>query len=378
VRGITEKTITIGKKKIGEGHPCFIIAEAGVNHNGSLELAKKLIDAAVVAGCDAVKFQTFKAEKLVTREAEQAEYQTKNIGTKESQYDMLKPLELNYNDFEELKRYCDEKEIIFLSTPHSCKEDVDLIAKLCPAIKVGSGDVTNIPILKYMAQKGLPIFLATGMSFLSEVEEAVLAIIPTNRDLVLLHCTTNYPTPLNEVNLQSMISMHKKFKLPVGYSDHTEGIIVSVAAVAMGACLLEKHLTLDKNMKGPDHKASVEPNELAKLVKKIREVEKMLKKKKSAEEILSKLMVPPEIIGDGIKKPMPSEYAIMKVARKSVVAAQDIKKGSIITEHMLEIKRPGTGLPPREYFNIIGKKKAARDIKKEELLDPSMIESLKT
>ncbi|MFH0869430.1 MAG: N-acetylneuraminate synthase family protein [archaeon] len=359
--------IDIGNRKIGPEEPCFIIMDAGVNHNGSMELAKKLVDAAKEAGVDAVKFQTFKSEKIVTAKAEQAEYQTKNIGKKESQYDMLKRLELSYEDFEELKRYCDEKGIIFLSTPHSCKEDVDLIAKLCPAIKVGSGDLTNIPILKYMAQKGLPIFLATGMSFLSEVEEAVLAIIPTNRDLVLLHCTTNYPTPLNEVNLQSMMTMHEAFKLPVGYSDHTEGIIVSVAAAAMGACLVEKHLTLDKKMEGPDHKASLEPDEAAELVKQIRKVEKMLKKKKSAEEILLKLMVPPEIIGDGVKKPMASEYAVMKVARKSVVAAKDIKKGSIITEKMLEIKRPGDGLHPREYFNIIGKT-AKNSIKKDSLL----------
>jgi sialic acid synthase SpsE len=285
---------------------------------------------------------------------------------------MLKRLELNYKDFEELKKYCDKKNIIFLSTPHSCNEDVDLIAKLCPAIKVGSGDLTNIPILKYIAQKKIPILLSTGMATLDEVREAVQTIAPINQKLVVLHCTSNYPTPFNEVNLKSMITMRDEFKFPVGYSDHTEGIIVSVAAVAMGACLVEKHLTLDKSMEGPDHKASLEPDEAAALVKQIRQVEKMLKKGKGIDEVLDELKVPKEIMGDGIKRPMPSEYSTMKVGRKSVVAAQDIKKGTIITEKMLTIKRPGDGLHPREYYNIIGKT-VKKDIAKDSLLSWSYL-----
>jgi sialic acid synthase SpsE len=364
--------IKIGKKKIGKGKPCFIIMDAGVNHNGSMELAKKLVDAAKYAGVDAVKFQTFKSEKIVTPDAEQAEYQKKNIGKKESQYDMLKRLELSYKDFEELKKYCDKKGIIFLSTPHSCKEDVDLIAKLCPAIKIGSGDLTNIPILKYIAKKNLPIILSTGMATLDEVREAVQTIAPVNQKLVVLHCTSNYPTPLNEVNLKSMITMYNEFSYPVGYSDHTEGIVVSVAAAAMGACIVEKHLTLDKKMEGPDHKASLEPDEAAFLVKEVRRVEKMLRQNKSLDYILNELKIPNEILGDGIKKPMLSEYDTMKVARKSVVAAQDIKKGTIITEEMLAIKRPGNGLHPREYFKIIGKT-AKNDIAKDSLLSWSYL-----
>lgn len=364
--------IEINRKKIGQEQSCFIILDAGVNHNGSMELAKKLVDAAKKAGVDAVKFQTFKSEKIVTPDAEQAEYQTKNIGKKESQYEMLKRLELTYKDFEELKKYCDKKGIMFLSTPHSCNEDVDLIAKLCPAIKVASGDLINIPLLKYIAHKNLPILLSTGMGTLEEVREAVDTIKHYNDQLVLLHCTSNYPTPLNEVNLKSMITMYNEFKLPVGYSDHTEGIIVSVAAVAMGACVVEKHLTIDKTMEGPDHKASLEPHEAAALVKQVRRVEKMLKQNKSIDTILNELNIPREILGDGVKKPMPSEYATMKVARKSVVAAQDIKKGTVITEDMLTIKRPGNGLHPREYYNIIGKT-AKKDIAKDSLLSWSYL-----
>lgn len=364
--------IKIGKMRIGKGNPCYIIMDAGVNHNGSMEIAKRLVDAAKKAGVDAVKFQTFKSEKIVTPDAEQAEYQTKNIGKQESQYNMLKRLELAYKDFEELKRYCDKKGITFLSTPHSCNEDVDLIAKLCPAIKVASGDLINIPLLKYIAQKDLPILLSTGMGTLDEVREAIDAIKPYNEKIIPLHCTSNYPTPLNEVNLKSMLTMRDAFPYPVGYSDHTEGIIVSVAAVAMGASIVEKHLTLDKTMEGPDHKASLEPDEAAKLVKEVRRVEKMLRQNISLDAILSQLKVPREILGDGIKKPMPSEYATMKVARKSVVAAQDIKKGAIITEEMLSIKRPGNGLHPREYYKIIGKT-AKKNIAKDSLLSWSYL-----
>lgn len=348
--------IKIGNKLISKESPCFIIAEAGVNHNGSVKLAKKLIDKAKEAGVDAVKFQTFKTENIVTIKAKQAKYQMKNIGKQESQsqYMMLKRLELSSSDFRNLKRYCDKKKIIFLSTPHSGKKDVDLISKLCPAIKVGSGDLTNLPILEYIAKKQLPIILSTGMATLKEVKEAVKTILPTNKKLILLHCTTNYPTPLNEVNLKAILTMRREFKLPIGYSDHTEGINVSLVAVAFGACVVEKHFTLDKNLPGPDHKASLEPKELKEMVKVIRETEKAL--------------------GSGIKKPTKSEEKIKKVVRKSIVANIDIQKGSKIVTDMLIIKRPGTGeIKAKDYYKLLGKK-SKRDIKKNTQLKWSMID----
>jgi N-acetylneuraminate synthase/N,N'-diacetyllegionaminate synthase len=358
--------IKIGEKLIGKGKPCFIIAEAGVNHNGSFGLAKKFVDAAKKAGADAVKFQTFKTEKIVTPQARQAKYQTKNTGKNESQYEMLKKLELSYSDFEKLKKYCDKTGIIFLSTPHSCREDVDLVAKLCPAIKIGSGDLTNTPILKYVATKKLPIILPTGMATMKEVKEAVDAIFPVNKKLILLHCTTNYPTPLSEVNLRAILSMKKKFGLLTGYSDHTSGINVSLAAVALGACVIEKHFTLDRNMEGPDHKASLEPSELKEMVLGIRDVEKRLKEKQNVKEIIRELGIQ-EALGDGVKKPTLSEIEIAKVARKSVIACKDIDKGSIIKEDSIIIKRPGIGIKPKYFSKIVGKI-AKKDIKKDEIL----------
>ncbi len=317
--------IKIGKKIIGEDKPCFIIAEAGVNHNGSLKLAKKLVAAAKEAGVDAIKFQVFRAENLVTEKTGMADYQKRNIGKKESQLEMLRKLELKHKDFKELKKYCDKKNIIFLSTPHSCQEDVDLIAELSPAIKVGSGDLTNLPILKYIAEKSLPIILSTGMAYLEEIREAVETILPINKELILLHCTTNYPTPLNEVNLKAIQTLEKEFNLPVGYSDHTEDINVSLATVALGACIIEKHFTLDRNLPGPDHKASLEPQELKEMVEGIRNTETRLTQKENPQNIIKELDIG-EALGDGIKEPRPSEVEVAKVVRKSIVAAEDIKK----------------------------------------------------
>jgi N-acetylneuraminate synthase/N,N'-diacetyllegionaminate synthase len=359
-------------RKIGDDSSCFIIAEAGVNHNGSLELAKKLIDEAVKAGVDAIKFQTFKAENLVTPHAEQAKYQTENIGKKESQYDMLKRLELRYEDFRELKKYCDSRGIIFLSTPHSSKEDVDLVTELCPAIKVGSGDLTNLPILTYIAKKWKPIILSTGMSTLDEVREAVETIVPINANLILLHATTNYPTPLAEVNLRAIETLRRAFGLPVGYSDHTVGINVSIAAVALGACVIEKHFTLDKTMEGPDHKASLEPLELKALVDGVRSVEKRLGKGESSETIIGELNIS-GALGDGVKRPTPSESETAKVARKSIVAAMDIENGAVISEDMLAIRRPGTGLKPKLMKTLIGKRTKKR-ICKDEMLKLAYLE----
>ncbi|MFH0949521.1 MAG: N-acetylneuraminate synthase family protein [Candidatus Aenigmatarchaeota archaeon] len=363
--------IKIGNRLVGDDEPCFIIAEAGVNHNGEIDIAKKLVDAAKSSGSDAVKFQTFKSEKIVTPYVKQAKYQVENIGKKESQYEMLRRLELNYDDFRELKDYCVKKGITFLSAPHSCKEDVDLVAELCPAIKVPSGDLTNLPILKYMAGKQMPIILSTGMSTMEEVKDAVNLILSTNKQLILLHCTTNYPTTLNEVNLKAMNSM-KKFGLPVGYSDHTIGINISAAAVALGACVIEKHFTLDKNMEGPDHKASLEPHELKQMISDIRDVEQKLKKGIIEEDIVKELGVY-DALGDGIKKPTKSELETMKVARKSIVAACDIESGTVITEDMLAIKRPGTGLSPKYYWDLIGKR-VKTDIKQDELIIWNKIE----
>lgn len=358
--------IKMANKKIGDGFPVFIIAEAGVNHNGRLDLALKLVDAAKNAGADAVKFQIFKSEKIVTPDAEQAKYQSENIGKKESQYEMLKKLELSYLSFRDLKKYCDEKEIIFLLTPHSCNDDIDLVAELCPAIKVGSGDLTNLPALEYMAKKNLPIILSSGMATLEEVKEAVNVILSLNQKLILLHCTTNYPTPFNEVNLKAMLTMKKEIGYPIGYSDHTEGIAVSLAAVALGACVIEKHFTLDRSLPGPDHKASLEPKELKELVDGARNIEKRLKQRENPDDILKELNVQ-EAIGDGIKKPNQSEIEVAKVARKSIVATVNINNGSKITEEMIAIKRPGTGLEPKYYFSVIGKK-AAIHIKKDMLI----------
>jgi len=340
--------LKIAGKIIGGNQPCFIIAEAGVNHNGSFEVAKKMVDAAKEAGVCAVKFQTFISEELASFEAGQAEYQKKNTGKEERQVEMLKKLQLSYNDFRRLKDYASQKEIIFLSAPHSCKKDVDLVAELCPAIKIASGDLTNIPFLEYAASKNLPIILSTGMSVLEEIDEAVRAIKNQgNEEIILLHCTSNYPCPFGEVNLKAMDVLAEKFGLLTGYSDHTEGIIVPALAVSKGAVVIEKHFTLDKNMPGPDHKASLDAEELKNMVKLIRDTE--------------------VILGSRIKQPAVSEKETAKIARKSLVAKTIIRQGEIIKEEMLAVKRPGTGLEPNKTARIIGKK-AVRDIVKDTLI----------
>jgi len=339
--------IKIGKKIIKEKTPCFIIAEAGVNHNGKFELAKKLIDVAKEAGVDAVKFQTFKSEEIVTPDASQAKYQAENIGKRESQHAMLKRLELPYSAFRELKEYCDKKKIIFLSTPHS-EDAIDFLEPLVPAFKIGSGDLTNLPFLEKIAKKKKLIILATGMATLKEIGEAVKTIKKAgNNKIILLHCTTNYPCPLEEVNLKAMITLKKKFGLPVGYSDHTLGIRVPIMARALGAQVIEKHFTLNKNLPGPDHKASLEPNELKNMVKAIRETEKAL--------------------GSPIKKPTKAEQKIKKLVRKSIVAKVAIPKNSKIIRDMLVTKRPGTGIESRYMKRVLGKR-VKTNVKKEDLI----------
>jgi len=345
------KAIRIGRRLIGEGYPVFIIAEAGVNHNGKIKLAKKLVDVAKEAGADAVKFQTFKAESLVSEKTEMAEYQKRNIKKKQSQLEMLKKMELNPKDFIELKKYCDKKGIIFLSTPHT-EEAVDFLEPLVPVYKVASGDLTNIPLLEKIAKKKKPIILSTGMATLSEVREAVQTIRKQdNNKIVLLHCTTNYPCSLDEVNLRAMQTI-KRLNCLVGYSDHTLGIIVPIMAVTMGAVVIEKHFTLNKNLPGPDHKASLEPEELKRMVKAIRDVEKAL--------------------GNGVKKPTKGEKKIAKAVRKSIIARVDIPVGSRITKEMLTIKRPGTGLPPKFLEKVVNKRAKVK-IRKDEVISQEKI-----
>ena len=333
-------------------NPTFIIAEAGVNHNGDVDVAKKLIDAAKEAGADAVKFQTFKAENIVVKNAEKAKYQ-KVIAKEETQYEMLKKLELSDDDFKDLADYARKKDILFLSSPFD-EESTDLLYELdVPAFKIGSGEITNFPLLKYIAKKEKPIILSTGMSSLGEVEEALNVIKSEGiEDVILLQCVSNYPARIEDVNLRAMETLKQSFKIPVGFSDHTLGITASIAAVASGACVIEKHFTLDRNLPGPDHKASLEPDELKEMVKAIRDVEKAL--------------------GDGIKRPTKDEVAIKRVARRSIVAKIDILEGAIITEEMLEVKRPGTGIPPK-YMDMIVGRKAKENIKGDEIIAMGMI-----
>jgi len=347
------KTILIGKKIIGEQYPCFVIAEAGVNHNGDITLAKQLVDVAKKAGADAVKFQTFKAEGVVTTNAAIASYARKNLGRTLTQQEMIKRLELSYDEFKTLKKYCDTKRILFLSTPHSF-DAIDFLTPLVPAYKFGSGDLTNFPALRYAAKKHKPMLLGTGMATLDEVRAAVRVVRKTgNNQIVALHCTTNYPCPLTEVNLRAMLTMRHTLNCLVGYSDHTMGITVPIMAATLGAVVIEKHFTLDKTLTGPDHKASLEPQELTKMITAIRNVE--------------------IILGSYAKRPTASEKNIMKTVRKSIIAKKDIPKGSFLRKDMIYIKRPGMGLPPAKLENILGKK-TKRVIKKDELIRLSMVE----
>lgn len=342
-----QQIIKIGKRNIGQHNPVFIIAEAGVNHNGSLKLAKKMIDAAQEAGADAIKFQTFKAEELVVRNAPKANYQKRTVPDK-SQYEMLKGLELSDAEFKELLAHSRKKKILFLSTPFDPGSAELLLGLGMQAFKIGSGELTNIPLLSQVARYGKPIILSTGMSTLAEVRAAVKAIYAAgNRKLVLLHCTSNYPTRYEDVNLLAMVTLRNEFSVPVGYSDHTKGIEVSIGAVTRGACVIEKHFTLKKNYSGPDHKASLEPREFMNMVNSIRNIEKS--------------------IGNGLKIPRESENTMRKIARKSIVALKAIHKGEKITHDMVSIKRPGTGISPMYLSKIIGKK-AKNNIKANEVI----------
>ncbi|PJE51051.1 MAG: N-acetylneuraminate synthase [Candidatus Yanofskybacteria bacterium CG10_big_fil_rev_8_21_14_0_10_36_16] len=341
------KFIKIGNIKIGPGHKAFIIAEAGVNHNGNFKMAKKLISIASKSGADAIKFQTFNPETLIIKNAPKAKYQSKNIG-KESHYQMLKKLMLPRSWHRKLKKYAEDKGLFFLSTPFSLDDAFFLKSIKVKAIKVGSSDANNIPYLSKMAEWQLPVILSTGMQDLNSVAESIEAIRKTgNNKLVVLQCTTSYPCPFDQANIRAMVTLGNKNDVLFGYSDHTLGIEAAVAAVSLGACVIEKHFTLDRNLPGPDHKASLEPDELKRLVEAIRNIEQAL--------------------GSGEKTLTFNEKTIIKAAAKSVVATKDIKKGDLFSEKNIGVKRPGNGLPPK-YFNLILGKKSTKYIKKDTLI----------
>ncbi len=324
----------------------LIIAEAGVNHNGSLERAKEMALAAKKAGADIVKYQTAVPEQVVSRFAEKADYQKQQTGSEESQLEMIKKIHFGFEEHRQLKEYCDEIGIRYLSTPFDL-DSIDFLATLdMPVWKIPSGEITNLPYLEKVAALKKPLILSTGMSMLSEIEDA-LAVLEENgcEDVTLLHCNTEYPTPMEDVNLLAMRDLEEQFALPVGFSDHTLGIEADIAAAALGACVIEKHFTLDKTLEGPDHQASLEPDELEAMVRAIRNIEKAL--------------------GTGEKHVMPSEAKNRPIARKSIVAKRAIKKGEVFTAENLTTKRPGDGISPMRWYDVLGKE-ASRDFAEDE------------
>ncbi|MEG2587499.1 MAG: N-acetylneuraminate synthase [Cetobacterium sp.] len=326
----------------------FILVEAGVNHNGCLETAKKMVQVAKDSGADAIKFQTFKAEKLVSKFAEKAEYQKTNTQTKESQLEMIKKLELSFEDFRELKKYCEELGILFLSTPFDF-DSIEFLKELNMEIwKIPSGEITNLPYLRKIGKIAKKIIISTGMCELFEIEEALNILKDSGAtDISILHCNTEYPTPMKDVNLKAMQTLYEKFNQKIGYSDHTLGVEVSIAAVALGAEIIEKHFTLDKSMMGPDHKASLNPIELKYMIDSIRNIEVAL--------------------GSKDKFVTESELKNKNIARKSIVARKNIKQGDIFTEENLTVKRPGNGISPMKWDKIIGKV-AVKEFEEDELI----------
>lgn len=324
----------------------FVIAEAGDNHNGRFDLAIQLVDKAVEAGADCVKFQTFVTEEMMSTTAQKADYQKEQTNNDENQFDMVKKLELSFDEFRQIKAYCDEKEIMFLSTPFDILS-IDFLESInIPFWKIPSGEINNLPYLIKIAQTGKEVILSTGMSTVEEIADAINVLKEYGAGkITLLHCNTEYPTPFQDVNLLAMNTLKEKFEVEVGYSDHTLGIEVAIAAVAMGASVIEKHFTLDKTMEGPDHQASLEPEELKQMIQSIRNIESAL--------------------GDGKKRPSDSEKKNIAIARKSIVARSSIKKGEVFTEENLAIKRPGDGISPMYWFEIIGKT-ATKNYEKDE------------
>jgi len=329
----------------------IIIAEAGVNHNGSIEIAKKLIDVAADAGVDYVKFQTFKAENLVTKNTAKAEYQLKNTDNKESQYEMLKRLELSYDDHVDLINYCSLKKVNFLSTGFDIESLKMLFNLGINLIKIPSGEISNVPLLRFIGSKNKEVILSTGMSTMEEIELSISFLISAGQEknkITVLHCNTDYPTPFKDVNLIAMQTMKDTLGVKIGYSDHTLGIEVPIAAVTLGAILIEKHFTIDRNLSGPDQKASLEPIELKSMVSSIRNIE--------------------DALGNAIKMPSVGEYKNLHIARKSIVALNNIKKGDFFTEKNLTVKRPGNGISPYKWDEIIGKE-AKRDYNLDDLIE---------
>lgn len=327
----------------------FIIAEAGVNHNGDINIAKKLVDEAVLAGADAVKFQTFKAENLVCRNASKAEYQLDTTDKDETQFDMLKKLELTEKMHVELIDYCKNRDIMFLSTPFDIDSLHYLVNLGLDIIKIPSGEITNYPLIREVGKTKKKVILSSGMSTLNEIKNAKRVLMEFGcKDLIILHCNTEYPTPYQDVNLKAMNTIREELGVRVGYSDHTQGITVPIAAVALGAEVIEKHFTLNRNMIGPDHRASLEPDELKEMIRAIRNVEASL--------------------GDGVKKPSESEKKNIKIARKSIVAKCNIAKGALLNGENLTTKRPGTGISPMEWNYVIGQK-AKRDFDMDEMIE---------
>jgi len=329
----------------------FIIAEAGVNHNGNLDTAVQMVDAAVAARADAVKFQTFKAEKVIAINAPKADYQEETTGSNESQLEMVRKLELNEAAHEKLFRYCEDRGILFLSSPFDL-ESIDLLNRLGMQIfKMPSGEITNLPYLRKLGRLKKELIMSTGMADLGEIEDALVVLMKAGtapEDITVLHCNTEYPTPFEDVNLRAMVTMKAAFPgIQVGYSDHTPGIEVPIAAVALGARVIEKHFTLDRNMEGPDHRASLESDELKSMVMAIRNIEKAM--------------------GNGIKKPSPSALKNKSIARKSIVAARNVAKGETFTEENLTVKRPGTGINPMRWEEIVGRK-ASGNFDKDEII----------
>jgi N,N'-diacetyllegionaminate synthase len=328
----------------------IIIAEAGVNHNGSLDIAKRLIESASAAGANIIKFQTFKADNLVSRDAKQADYQKRNLGKETSQFDMLKDLELSFNDHKALVKHCKKFHIAFFSTAFDMESIILLESIKMPMWKIPSGEITNLPYIKKIGSFGKPVILSTGMATMGEIEAAIglLEVAGTSRDkITVLHCTTDYPASPDEINLSAMVTIGNAFKVRYGYSDHSEGIEISLAAVAMGASVIEKHFTLDKKMKGPDHKASLEPYEMKQLIDGIRKVERA--------------------IGNGIKIPSPGEMKNKNLVRKSIVASRDIRKGEKFSVENITVKRPGDGLSPMVWEHVIGLKAGKSYLKDEKI-----------
>lgn len=342
------RLLDIMGRKVGPGHPCLIIAEAGVNHNGEVELARQMVNEAAHAGADAVKFQAFQAERLVSANAPKADYQTQTTDASESQFEMIKRLELDQEAHRQLFAYCREQGLLFLSSPFD-EKSADFLDEIgVPAFKIPSGEITNLPYLEHIARKGKPMIVSTGMATLGEVEAAVCVIRDAgDPGLVLLQCVSEYPALPADVNLRAMETMARAFRVPVGYSDHVLTNEIAFAAVALGACVIEKHFTLDRNLPGPDHQASVEPADLKALVRGIRGVQLAL--------------------GDGCKRPAASEDNMARIVRKSLVVVKDVAAGTVITEELVTVKRPGTGLQPAMLQSVIGRT-TRRAMKKDALI----------